>query len=126
MGRLLAVYYPADGDPVCEEASYTLYDARKQPRSEYHLYPKTRLFLEHANAGDLLVVFRSSSRDDLCILVTERGGEMEKSLLATYFPTPTPALERFTFPNRHRCLDASSEQQRVLIDLALGLGFDLA
>ena len=120
------MYFPADGDPLCEDTRYTLYDSRKPPRTEYHLYPKTRLFLEHANAGDLLAVFRSGSRDDLCILVAERGCAMEGSLLATYFPSGIPALERFAFPDQHRRLDPGAEQHRVLIDLARSLDFDLA
>ena len=124
-GRLLAVYFPANADPLCDDTGYTLYDSRKPPRTEYHLYPKTRLFLEHANAGDLLGVFRSGSRDDLCILVAERGCAMEKSLLATCFPTGIPPLQRFTFPDQNRRLDPGAEHQRVLMDLAQSLDFDL-
>lgn len=99
-GRLLAVYSPMTGEAICEDTTYTLYDARTAPRSEYHLYPSTRLFLEKASAGDLLFISRSGQSDDLCIVVAERGGALEHDLLSRCFSGEPPALDRFRFPNR--------------------------
>ena len=124
-GRLLALYCPSDGDILIDETDYTLYDARKPPRSEYHLYPATRLFLDHANAGDLVAVFRTIGPDDLCIVVAERGGEPEAGLLAAYFPDGAPTMERFVFSDTSSNRDPSSEILRTLQDLARSLGFEL-
>lgn len=111
---------------LCEDTRYTLYDARKPPRTEYHLYPATRLFVDHANAGDLLVILRTGVQDDLCIVVAERGSSMESSLLTTYFPSGTPALERFAFPDAAHSVELDSEGPRSLVDLARNLGFELS
>lgn len=124
-GRLLALYCPSDGDILIDETDYTLYDARKPPRSEYHLYPATRLFLDHANAGDLMAVFRTKRPDDLCILVAERGGEPEARLLAAYFPDGAPRMERFVFSDTISAYEPSSEIVQTLQDLARSLSFDL-
>ena len=124
--RALAAYCPSDGDILCEDTGYTLYDARKPPRSEYHLYPATRLFLDHANAGDLLVILRTGAHDDLCIVVAERGSSMESSLLSTYLPSGAGALERFEFSEAPVGLDLNSGSARSLVDIAHNLGFELS
>ncbi len=124
-GRLLALFWPTAGDPVCDDTTYTLYDARKAPRTEYHLYPKTRLFTDCANAGDLLVIFRSGQGEDLCILVAERDSDMERCLLARYFGASVPGLDRFTFPESDECLDATTGHAQRLLELTQNLGFDL-
>lgn len=119
------MYCPSNADIVFEEASYTMYDSRRPPRSEYHLYPATRLFLERANAGDLLVVFRTRRPDDLCIVVAERGGPPEAGLLAAYFPHGAPTLERFVFLEAVSDVESGSEIMRTLQALAHTLGYEL-
>jgi hypothetical protein len=124
-GRLLALYWPSNADIQFDETDYTLYDARRPPRSEYHLYPATRLFIDEANAGDLVVVFRTKKPDDLCIVVAERGGPAEAGLLAAYFPDGAPPLERFVFSDSESDAESSSEIMRTLNALACALGFEL-
>jgi hypothetical protein len=124
-GRLLAMYCPSDGDILFEETDYTLYDARRRPRSEYHLYPATRLFIEHANAGDLVAIFRTKWPDDLCIVVAERGGQTEAALLAAYFPHGEPTLERFVFSDASFDYEASRDVLRALHDVARSIGIEL-
>lgn len=119
------MYCPSNADILFEETDYTLYDARRPPRSEYHLYPATRLFIEHANAGDLVVVFRTKRPDDLCIVVAERGGPTEAGLLAAYFPRGAPPLERFFFLDGSSDVGSSSDGMRTLQVLARTLGFEL-
>ena len=123
-GRLLAMYCPSKADILFEETGYTLYDARRPPRSEYHLYPATRLFIEHAQAGDLLVVLRTKVHDELCIVVAGRGGPAEAGLLAAYFPYGAPSLERFVFLDARPAVEAESESMRTLRVLAYSLGFE--
>ena len=123
-GRLLAMYCPSKGDILFEETVYTLYDARRPPRSEYHLYPATRLFIGHAQAGDLLVVLRTKVHDDLCIVVAARGGPAEAGLLAAYFPYGAPSLERFVFLEAVPAAEAESESIRTIRDLAYSVGFE--
>lgn len=124
-GRLLAMYCPSSADILFEETGYTLYDARRPPRSEYHLYPATRLFIEHAQAGDLLAVFRTKLNEDLCIVVAGRDGPTETGLLAAYFPYGAPSLERFVFLDAGPETEAEPESIRTLRVLAHSLGFEL-
>lgn len=124
-GRLLAMYCPSRADILFEETGYTLYDARRPPRSEYHLYPATRLFMEHAQAGDLLAVLRTRVHEDLCIVVAGSGGPTEAGLLAAYFPYGAPSLERFVFLDARPAAEAESESMRTLRVLAYSLGFEL-
>lgn len=119
------MYYPSDANILVEETSYTLYDARRSPRSEYHLYPATSLFLEHANAGDLVAVLPAARSDDLCILVAERGGQPEADILVAYFPHGAPSLERFVFVDTGPRVETNSEVISTIQALAHALDFEL-
>ena len=124
-GALLAVYCPVTGEMVFEESHYTLYDARTPPRTEFHLYPATHLFVDHGNAGDLLVIMRAGTREELCIIVAQRGSAMESSLLASFLSGVAPVEARFQFPSEERHLDLDKDAVRTLVELADRLGFAL-
>lgn len=95
-GQLTAIVYGEDGvAPAVEEATYTLYQARKPPRSEYKLYPKTRIFMENARAGDLLLVFRQEGSDTLMVIVARTGTRAEQELLDALFAGNGRALQAF-------------------------------
>jgi hypothetical protein len=96
-GPLIAVVADGVREPVIDEATFTLYQARKPPRSEYHLYPKTQIFRDWARAGDLLVVFREPGSDALRIVAVAKGSEPEKQLLDLLFEGRVPDLDEFRF-----------------------------
>src|SRR5688500_10311502 len=63
-GRLLILFYLVDdAEPLLDDGSFTMYDAREniEGRSEWHLYYTTSAIAEHAQEGDLLLIFRSGS-----------------------------------------------------------------
>ena len=95
--RLTAVFYGATPEPEVDETTYTLYQARKPPRSEYRLYPATRLFQERASEGDLMVVFRRPGTLTLSIIVAAQGSAFEAELLETLFADDAPSLETFEY-----------------------------
>jgi hypothetical protein len=96
-GDLLASYYPIDGEPQIESTSYTYYQARKPPRSEFRLYPHTGMFQDEAHEGDLLVVFRSPAHTALRMVAAERGSRAELELLEAFFARDVPSLDRFRY-----------------------------
>jgi hypothetical protein len=96
-GALTASYYPAAGDAVVESSRYTYYQARKPPRSEFRLYPRTSLFLTEAHAGDLMLVFRSPADSEMHLVVAERGSRAEAEILEAFFARDVPSLDRFRY-----------------------------
>jgi hypothetical protein len=96
-GPLLAAFHPSEGAPLVEDTTYTFYQARKPPRSEFRLYPATTLFQEHAHPGDLLLVFRSPVDDGLRLVVAERGSRAEAEILDAFFRRDVPSLDSFRY-----------------------------
>lgn len=96
-GRLTVAIYLSDdpGEPLLAESTFTLYDARKPPRSEYRLYYDTAVFRE-AEAGDLLVLF-SEDGSSLSALVARAGTRVERDLLEALGSPSDELLERFRF-----------------------------
>lgn len=111
---------PDGSQPVVDEASFTLYDAREGNRArsgEWHLYYASTQIPKLARAGDLLVLYRHES--DLRAVVAPTGSTAERRLLQA-MDLGDAAIET-TF----RFLDApvpdASEAERVASQLALPL-----
>ena len=114
-GPLLASFYPLDGEPLVESAHYTYYQARKPPRSEYRLYPRTGLFLDEAAEGDLLVVFRSPTDSALRMVVAEQGSLAEAELLEAFFNRDVPRLDKFLYVGSR---EADTDARQLALALA--------
>ena len=111
-GDLTAIILVPGADPVIEETTYTLYQGRKAPRSEYHLYPATRLFLDHAREGDLLLVYREPGTTALRAIVAPARSQAETALLDAMFAGEVPSLDAFRF------VEAPGESARASAKLA--------
>jgi hypothetical protein len=98
-GPLTAVFYGTDpdADPEVEDGSYTLYDAREAhpTRSEFRLYYNAPLLTEQAEAGDLLVLFRTPDTTALRAVVARAGSAAEMQLLDAIFEDDRPGLDTF-------------------------------
>lgn len=76
-------YLTDDAAPLTAQEHYTLYDSRRgKPRSaEWRMYYTNRSVIEHAEAGDLLLILRpSASSTRLVAVVARRGTEVERAL----------------------------------------------
>jgi hypothetical protein len=98
-GDLTAVYYGAEpeAEPEVEDGSFTLYDAREDhpTRSEFRLYYNVPLITEQAEAGDLLVLFRTPGSSSLRAVVARAGSPAEQQLLDAIFADDRPTLDTF-------------------------------
>ena len=72
-------------------------DAREAhpTRSEYRLYYNLPLIAEKANAGDLLLLFRTPGSGDLSAVVARAGSQVEEKLLDAVFAGDEPSLDSF-------------------------------
>jgi hypothetical protein len=104
-GDLTAVILVPGSEPLVVETTYTLYQGRQAPRSEYHLYPATRIFLEHAREGDLLLIYREPGSTTLRAFVAPAGSRAETTLLDAMFAGQVPNLDQFRF------VDAQKERK---------------
>ena len=111
---------PDGSQPVVDEASFTLYDAREgnpARAAEWHLYYASKQLPEMATAGDLLVLYRHGS--NLRAVVAPSGSSAERRLLDAMNLGDSAIETAFQF------LDApvpdASEAERVASQLALPL-----
>jgi hypothetical protein len=79
-------YNGADGE-ISVPGTITWYDAREAHpnRSEYRLYFKANIVMDHAEPGDLLIV---SMQDDgeLNIIIIQEGSQIEENSLKLFGP----------------------------------------
>ncbi|HJP89176.1 MAG TPA: type II restriction endonuclease [Candidatus Limnocylindrales bacterium] len=98
-GQLTAVYYGSDPEvePEVEDGTFTLYDAREAhpTRSEFRLYYNVPLVTEAAEAGDLLVLFRTPEAAGLRAVIARAGSPAEAQLLDALFEGDRPSLDTF-------------------------------
>jgi hypothetical protein len=113
-GSLTAVYYGAEdgSEPDVEEGTFTLYDAREAhpTRSEFRLYYNVPMLTERAEAGDLLVLFRTLDSAALRAVVARAGSRAEKQLLDAIFKDDRPALGTFQLVEPPRPTEAAAEE----------------
>lgn len=89
-------YLTDDAAPLTARERYTLYDSRRgKPRSsEWRMYYTNRSVIEHADAGDLLLILRpSASSTRLVAVVARRGTAVERALSQRLAGDPEAGLE---------------------------------
>lgn len=75
------VWFGDENEGVSNDSTVTWYDARERnpERTEYRLYFRSNPVMEHASAGDLLVVAKRAS-GDIVIVVVEQGSTQESRI----------------------------------------------
>jgi hypothetical protein len=113
-GSLTTHFYLADGsEPVVDEGTFTLYDAREAnpQRSEWHLYYRSSEIPALARAGDLLVLLRpDKSKPDLHGLIARPGTRYERQLRAALDLGDAAAIRQFAGIETHRATLRESAQ----------------
>lgn len=83
-GAVEFLFYKADDtEPVIVTESYTLYDARRShpTRTEWRMYYTNRGVASHAQADDLMLLFRlDATATDLVAVVARQGTSVERAL----------------------------------------------
>ncbi|WP_223593642.1 hypothetical protein [Neobacillus bataviensis] len=80
-------YYSRNNEELSDMGTITWYDAREAhpTRSEYRLYFKGNVVMDHAEAGDLLVVSLQND-GELNISIVQEGSAFEDYLLQLFGP----------------------------------------
>jgi hypothetical protein len=123
-GDFNLLFCVADGvAPEYDEGRYTLYDARENhpTRSEYRLYYSTPRFSELALEGDLLVLFRDDSSDELDGIVVRRGTDAERRVQAALRLQDSDSLHSFFFVTPE---SASIHEVRMVAEALVPPGID--
>ncbi|PWW32310.1 hypothetical protein DFO73_101574 [Cytobacillus oceanisediminis] len=81
------ILYKEDDNEVATSSKITWYDAREAhpTRTEYRLYFKSNIVMDHAEAGDLLVVSKHTD-EDINFIVVKQGSTAETVLNSLFGP----------------------------------------
>lgn len=112
-------YLSDDEEPVTEDATFTLYDAREAhpKRSEWRLYYRSEAISELAREGDLFVVFRPDlERPDLFALVVRTGTRAQRTIEEALALDAGGVLKKFVFREQAEVDRARAES---LVQLSL-------